>query len=71
MVVRPASRTVLLCSRHHHFLHAHPTWQVVWDQITFRVYRDDQTEVCPTLEHTTLDPEPPDVEPPELHLAGP
>ena len=46
---------VLLCSRHHHFLHAHPTWQVVWDQITFRVYRDDQTEVCPTLEHTTLE----------------
>ena len=56
---------VLLCSRHHHFLHAHPTWQVVWDQITFRVFRDDQTEVCPTLEHTILHLEP------ELHLAGP
>ena len=64
---------VLLCSRHHHFLHAHPTWQVVWDQTTFRVYRDDGTEVCPTLEHTTLDLDPPDGEPPDfgLHLAGP
>ena len=57
---------VLLCSRHHHFLHAHPTWQVVWDQTTFSVFRDDGTEVCPTLEHQIID-----LEPPELHLAGP
>ena len=46
---------VLLCSRHHHFLHAHPKWLVVWDQTTFRVFRDDGTELCPTLEHTTLE----------------
>ena len=53
---------VLLCSRHHHFLHAHPTWQVVWDQTTFRVFRPDGTEVCPTL-----DLEPPD---PDVGIAG-
>ena len=57
---------VLLCSRHHHFLHRHPDWPVVWDQFTFRVFRADGTEVCPTLEHTHLD-----LAPPELHLAGP
>ncbi len=59
---------VLLCSRHHHFLHRHPDWQIVWDQTTFRVFRADKTEVCPTLEHSILDLEP-DLEPPEL--AGP
>ena len=52
---------VLLCTRHHHFLHRHPDWPVIWDQTTFRVFRPDQTEVCPTLEHTILD----------LDLAGP
>ena len=52
---------VLLCSRHHHFLHRHPTWKVVWDQTTFRVFRPDGTEVCPTLEHAI----------PDLDLAGP
>ena len=57
---------VLLCSRHHHFLHAHPTWQIVWNQITFRVFREDGTEVCPTLEHTHLD-----LEPSDMDLAGP
>lgn len=57
---------VLLCSRHHHFLHAHPTWQVVWDQTTFRVFRPDSTEVCPTLGHQQ-----PDLEPTDLGLAGP
>ena len=61
---------VLLCSRHHHFLHRHPDWRVVWDQFTFRVFRADGTEVCPTLEHTHPDLEP-DLEPAELHLAGP
>ena len=49
---------VLLCSRHHHFLHAHPDWQIVWNQITFGVFRADGTEVCPTLEHQIPDPEP-------------
>ena len=62
---------VLLCSRHHHFLHAHPTWQIVWDQTTFRVFRDDGTEVCPTLEHTLHDLEHLHPEPPEHHLASP
>ena len=61
---------VLLCSRHHHFLHAHPTWQIVWNQTTFRVFRDDGTEVCPTLEHTLLDLEP-DLEPSDFDFAGP
>lgn len=46
---------VLLCSRHHHFLHAHPKWRVEWDQTTFRVFREDGTEVCPTLEYLQLD----------------
>ena len=59
---------VLLCSRHHHFLHAHPKWQVVWDQTTFRVYRDDGTEICPTLEHTHEHNQPPEL---DLELAGP
>ena len=58
---------VLLCSRHHHFLHRHPDWQVVWDQITFRVFRADGTEVCPTLEHQI-----PDLDPNlDMDLAGP
>ncbi len=57
---------VLLCPRHHHFLHRHPDWQVVWDQTTFRVFRPDHTEVCPTLEHQQ-----PDLEPADLDLAGP
>ena len=56
---------VLLCSRHHHFLHRHPDWRVIWDQTTFRVFRPDQTEVCPTLEHTSLDLDL------DLDLAGP
>ena len=46
---------VLLCGRHHQFLHAHPKWRVIWDQHSFRVFREDATEVCPTLEHTSLD----------------
>ncbi len=62
---------VLLCSRHHHFLHRHPDWQIVWDQTTFRVFRADGTEVCPTLEHQIPDLERPDPEPPDLDLAGP
>ncbi len=57
---------VLLCSRHHHFLHRHPDWQIVWDQTTFRVFRDDGTEVCPTLEHQI-----PDLEPSDFDFAGP
>ena len=44
-----------MCSRHHHFLHAHPKWRVIWDQTTFRVFRDDETEVCPTLQHASLE----------------
>ncbi len=46
---------VLLCSRHHHFLHRHPDWQIVWDQTTFRVFRPDRTEVWPSLEHQIFD----------------
>ena len=57
---------VLLCSRHHHFLHRHPDWEIVWDQTTFRVLREDGTEVCPTLEHTLLD-----LEPSDFDFAGP
>ena len=62
---------VLLCSRHHHFLHAHPTWRIEWDQTTFRVFRDDGTEVCPTLEHTTLEHAHAGYQQPDLDLAGP
>ena len=38
---------VLLCSRHHRFLHQHPDWQIDWDQTNFRVYRPDGTELAP------------------------
>lgn len=41
---------VLLCSRHHHALHRQPDWNVQWDQTTFRVFRPDGSEICPTLE---------------------
>ena len=37
---------ILLCTRHHHFLHAHPTWTFDWDQIHFRVFRPDGTRVA-------------------------
>ncbi len=62
---------VLLCSRHHHFLHRHPEWRVVWDEVTFRVFRADGTEVCPTLEHQVPDLKPPDPERQDMDLAGP
>ncbi len=42
---------VLLCSRHHRFLHQHPDWQIEWDQTTFRVYRPDGTELAPWTEN--------------------
>ena len=58
---------VLLCSRHHHFLHRHPDWPILWNQITFRVFRTDGIEVCPTLEHQIPDPE----QDLKFHLAGP
>jgi Domain of unknown function DUF222./HNH endonuclease. len=41
---------VLLCSRHHHFLHQHDTWQIEWDQTIFRVYRPDGTELRPWID---------------------
>ena len=61
---------VLLCSRHHHFLHAHPNWHIEWDQTTFRVYRDNGTEICPTLQHT-LEHADAEFDPPDFDLAGP
>ncbi|MGZ6888248.1 MAG: DUF222 domain-containing protein [Acidimicrobiia bacterium] len=38
---------VLLCRRHHTFLHAHPTWRYTFDRQRFRVYRPDGTEIHP------------------------
>ena len=40
-----AATGILLCSRHHHFVHAHPTWNFDWDQVHFRVFRPDGSEV--------------------------
>ncbi len=55
---------VLLCSRHHRFVHQHPDWQIEWDQTTFRVYRPDGTELAPWTENWTdqwhTDPDQPD-----------
>ncbi len=44
---------VLLCSRHHRFLHQHPDWQIDWDQTNFRVYRPDGTELAPLDQQLT------------------
>lgn len=38
---------VLLCRRHHTFLHKHPAWRTTFDRQHFRVYRPDGTEVDP------------------------
>jgi Domain of unknown function DUF222. len=35
----------LACSHHHHFIHAHPDWNFLWDGHTLRVCRPDGTEV--------------------------
>ena len=36
---------VLLCGRHHRFLHAHPDWMTTFDDQVLRVYRPDGREL--------------------------
>ena len=38
---------LLLCRRHHSFLHAHPQWEVTFDHQHFQVFRPDGTQVHP------------------------
>jgi hypothetical protein len=36
---------LLLCRRHHTFLHAHPNWSATFDDQRLRVFRPDGTEL--------------------------
>ena len=38
---------VLLCRRHHTFLHTHPTWRYTFAEQRFRAHRPDGTRLCP------------------------
>lgn len=42
---------LLLCRRHHSFLHAHANWTTTFDDQEFRVHRPDGTEVHPDPWH--------------------
>ena len=49
---------VLLCGRHHRFLHAHPDWITTFDDQILRVYRPDGRELRrhPWAEEHDTDP---------------